>query len=74
MCQASPAAYRERTRGRRLRARGLTSEQIQDRIERRITARSLKDWTESDRLRDELSALGVTVHDSPEGTTWGIAP
>ena len=36
----------------------------------RKAARAAKDWKESDRLRDELAALGVAVKDSRDGTTW----
>ena len=33
----------------------------------RLQARAAKDWAESDRLRDELQALGYTVQDAKEG-------
>jgi cysteinyl-tRNA synthetase len=36
-------------------------------LERRAGARVAKDWAESDRLRDELGAMGVEVRDTPEG-------
>jgi cysteinyl-tRNA synthetase len=39
-------------------------------LERRKTARAAKDWAESDRVRDELTALGVRIKDGPQGTTW----
>jgi cysteinyl-tRNA synthetase len=39
-------------------------------IARRAAARASKDWAESDRIRDELAALGVTVKDGPSGPTW----
>jgi cysteinyl-tRNA synthetase len=39
-------------------------------ISRRAAARAAKDWAESDRIRDELSALGVTVKDGPTGASW----
>ena len=35
--------------------------------EERLTARANKNWAESDRLRDEIAALGWTVQDSKEG-------
>ena len=38
----------------------------------RQAARARKDWKESDRLRDELAILGVTLKDSKDGTTWEI--
>lgn len=39
-------------------------------LERRAAARAAKDWPASDRVRDELAALGVQVKDGPTGTTW----
>jgi len=48
-----------------------------DRIERLVAARSAararKDWKESDRIRDELAAMGILLKDSKDGTTWEIA-
>ncbi len=42
-------------------------------IEERLVARARKDFKESDRIRDELAAMGVVIKDSKEGTTWEIA-
>jgi cysteinyl-tRNA synthetase len=39
-------------------------------IAQRAAARAAKDWPASDRVRDELAALGVTIKDGPSGTTW----
>jgi cysteinyl-tRNA synthetase len=39
-------------------------------LDQRAEARSGKDFQTSDRLRDELAALGVTVTDNPSGQTW----
>jgi cysteinyl-tRNA synthetase len=39
----------------------------------RTAARGRKDFKESDRIRDELAAMGVVIKDSKEGTTWEIA-
>ena len=39
-------------------------------LERRKAARAAKDWSESDKVRDELNALGVRIKDGPQGTTW----
>ncbi len=36
----------------------------------RDEARKRRDWAESDRLRDELAALGVTIKDGKAGATW----
>ena len=29
-----------------------------------------KDWAAADAARDELSSMGVTIEDGPDGTTW----
>jgi cysteinyl-tRNA synthetase len=42
-------------------------------IDARTAARARKDFKESDRIRDELAAMGVVIKDSKEGTTWEIA-
>ncbi len=39
-------------------------------MEARAVARAAKDFAASDRLRDELAALGVAVKDTPDGQTW----
>ena len=39
-------------------------------LDRRRAARAAKDWAESDRVRDELTALGVRIKDGAQGTTW----
>ncbi len=42
---------------------------------RRQDARAARDWLQSDRLRDELAASGVTVKDNKDGTTsWQRKP
>ncbi|MBO7544431.1 MAG: cysteine--tRNA ligase [Bacteroidales bacterium] len=41
-------------------------------LESRKKAREEKNWAESDRIRDALAALGITVKDSKEGSTWTL--
>ena len=42
-------------------------------IEARLAARAEKNWAESDRIRDELAAMGVVLKDNKDGTTtWEI--
>ena len=42
-------------------------------IEARNAARKAKNFKESDRIRDELAAMGVVLKDFKDGTTWEIA-
>ncbi|MCU1716327.1 cysteine--tRNA ligase [Pseudomonas sp. 5P_3.1_Bac2] len=41
-------------------------------IAARLQARADKDWAESDRIRDQLSAMGVVLEDGKGGTTWRL--
>jgi cysteinyl-tRNA synthetase len=42
-------------------------------IKDRINARAAKNWAESDRIRDELAAMGITLKDNKDGTTtWEV--
>jgi cysteinyl-tRNA synthetase len=52
------------------RADAAFESKVEALISRRAAARAAKDWAESDRIRDELSALGVTVQDGPSGASW----
>lgn len=45
-------------------------EQVDSLIDQRAEARTSKDWTRADEIRDELEDLGVDIMDSPTGTTW----
>ena len=45
-------------------------ENIETMIEARNTARENKDWTEADRIRDELDAMGVVLEDKDGKTVW----
>lgn len=39
-------------------------------VKARDAARDSKEWAEADRLRDELTALGIVLQDSDQGTIW----
>ena len=54
-------------------ADGLTPEKIEALIAARVAARKAKNFAEADRIRDELSALGIELTDSKDGTTWQVA-
>lgn len=41
-------------------------------INARLEARANKNWAESDRIRDELKAMGVIIEDGKGGTTWRV--
>jgi len=54
-------------------ASGIDAGQVESLITERTAARARKDFRESDRIRDELAAMGVVIKDSKTGTTWEIA-
>jgi cysteinyl-tRNA synthetase len=60
-------------KGRKQQASGIDAKQIEGLISQRTAARARKDFKESDRIRDELAAIGIVIKDSKEGTTWEIA-
>jgi len=51
----------------------IDPERINALIADRAAARARKDFRESDRIRDQLAAMGIAIKDSKEGTTWEIA-
>ena len=48
----------------------VPDEVVEDLIERRQAARKARDWATADSLRDELTAMGVVVEDTPTGPIW----
>ena len=53
--------------------RQIDSGKVESLIAARNDARKSKNFKESDRIRDELAAMGVVIKDSKEGTSWEIA-
>jgi cysteinyl-tRNA synthetase len=53
--------------------REVDKERVVSLIAARNAARKEKNFKESDRIRDELAAMGVVLKDSKDGTTWEIA-
>jgi cysteinyl-tRNA synthetase len=53
-----------------LSAPGMLDAEISAMIKQRDEARAAKNWAEADRIRDELTARGITLEDTPHGTRW----
>ncbi len=51
----------------------ISDAEIERLVSSRLAARKAKNFAESDRIRDELAAMGVVLKDSKDGTTWEIA-
>jgi len=45
-------------------------EKINQLIAERTDARTQKNWTKSDEIRDQLSTMGIAIEDGSSGTTW----
>ena len=60
-------------RERKQKASGIDVKKVEQLIAERTAARERKDFKESDRLRDQLVAMGVVLKDSKAGTTWEVA-
>jgi cysteinyl-tRNA synthetase len=63
----------ETWKARKQKASGVDASQVDALISDRTAARARKDFKESDRIRDELAAMGVVIKDSRDGTTWEVA-
>jgi cysteinyl-tRNA synthetase len=63
---------------RKQAASGVDAAKVEGLIAERTAARAAKDFKASDRIRDELVAMGIVIKDGkgPDGkpvTTWGVA-
>ncbi len=72
LATASPAAYFDEAKVKRLRAQGREAAEVDALVAARTAARDAKDWTRADALRSELDALGITVMDGSGGSTWRV--
>ena len=65
-----PKDYKARVLATKKATMGLDVSQIETLIEQRKTAREAKDWAKADECRDALTAMGVVLEDTAQGTVW----
>ena len=60
------------TDARKIRAK-IDEASISELIDERLAARAAKNFSESDRIRDELAEMGIVIKDNKDGTTsWEV--
>jgi cysteinyl-tRNA synthetase len=51
----------------------IDKDRVQRLVDERLSARATRNWAESDRIRDELDAMGIMLKDNKDGTTsWEV--
>ena len=59
-------------RDRKAACKGIDAAAVAAKLAERLAARTAKDFAASDRVRDELAAMGVEVKDTPGGQVWDV--
>ncbi len=72
MFQQNPEEYLLALDNRLLDAKNLRREDIDQLVAERAKARRDKDFSTSDKIRDQLSGMGISIQDTPAGTFWEV--
>lgn len=51
---------------------GISEPEIEEAIQRRKDARAQKDFAAADQVRTDMTAKGIELRDTPQGTVWSI--
>ncbi len=70
LLQSDPDVYLRGMAGEAGGRQGLSDDEIEALIARRLAAREARDWAEADRIRDDLVQQGVVLEDGAGGTSW----
>lgn len=70
---SDPATFLLDLRGSKAARKGIEAAQVETLLAARQEARKNKDFAESDRIRDQIAAMGVEVKDTPAGAVWDVA-
>ena len=70
--EQNPADFVEAMKEKYIKAVGITTDEIEAEIALRAAAKADKNYAEADAIRERLSAKGIIMMDSSQGTTWDI--
>jgi cysteinyl-tRNA synthetase len=70
--QETPDEYLRTLDDMLLEEKELSRDKVDSLVKQRMQARADKNFVESDRLRDELVAMGIELRDTAEGTVWEV--
>jgi cysteinyl-tRNA synthetase len=70
--EGDPKDYLVGRRARLVRHRQIDVAQVEQLLRDRVAARAAKDFQRADAIRGELTALGVVVEDTPQGSDWRV--
>jgi cysteinyl-tRNA synthetase len=51
----------------------VDASKVQDLVDRRHAAKKARDFAQADAIRDQLTAMGIAVEDTPQGPRWKVA-
>ena len=68
----APRTYLTERRDRLVRLRSVDVTKVTTLMAERVAARQDKNFTRADEIRAELTALGVALEDTPQGTDWKV--
>ena len=72
VCGEEPSLFLNELKKMRVQRKKIPLDRVEKLMEERAQARRNKDFAKSDALRQELTDLGVSVRDTPQGAEWDI--
>ncbi len=70
--EEDPEEFFQKERARKLKASGISLEEVEELIAERFQARKNRDFAQADRIREKLQTLGVQLKDTKEETFWYV--
>ena len=70
--EQEPEIFLKQTREKYLKKIGISSENIEEEISKRLIAKKNKNYGEADQIRENLKNKGIILNDSKEETSWDL--